>query len=153
MRTSIGTGFRVPSIAERFVDDTSFLPLASNVELRPETSLGLDAGLRFARGAWEAEATFFAARYMRLTEAVFVPAWCFSVSQCRFGAHNRNRKPHRLSQPKMGRLDRLPAHPHTRRRDRRAPSLSPGSPRTSPRWMEVESLGPRHLWPLPERTR
>ncbi len=73
VRTSIGTGFRVPSIAERFVDDTSFLPLASNVELRPETSLGLDAGLRFARGAWEAEATFFAARYRRLTEAVFVP--------------------------------------------------------------------------------
>ncbi len=72
VRTSVGSGFRVPSIAERFVDDTSFLPLASNAGLRPETSLGIDAGLRWARGPWEAEATAFATRYRRLTEAVFV---------------------------------------------------------------------------------
>ena len=93
-RASVGSGFRVPSIAERFVDDTSFLPLAPNAALRPETSLGLDFGLRFARGPWEAEATLFATRYRHLTEAIFVPnleAFQFrNVASARtLGAENR----------------------------------------------------------------
>jgi outer membrane cobalamin receptor len=72
VRASAGSGFRVPSIAERLVDDTSFLPLASNLDLRPETSRGLDVGVRAERGTLSAELTAFATRYDGLIEAVFV---------------------------------------------------------------------------------
>ncbi len=44
-RASYGHGFRVPSVAERFVSNRDFLPLESNVTLRPERSVGYEAGL------------------------------------------------------------------------------------------------------------
>ncbi len=49
LRAAAGAGFRVPGVTERFVDDSQFLPLIPNVDLRPETSRGVEAGIRAAR--------------------------------------------------------------------------------------------------------
>jgi outer membrane receptor for ferrienterochelin and colicins len=47
VRVAYGLGFRVPSVSERFVNNSDYLPLSPNLNLRPETSMGLEAGLRW----------------------------------------------------------------------------------------------------------
>ncbi|MEM6646893.1 MAG: TonB-dependent receptor [Bacteroidota bacterium] len=68
-------GFRVPSFAERFVDNRSFLPIVSNYTLRPETSNAIELGYRTQRqvGATPitVTATAFTTRYDDLIEPVF----------------------------------------------------------------------------------
>ena len=75
-RAAYGAGFRVPGVAERYVDDASFFPILANPALRPETSRGVEAGARgtvrvgAARLALDAAA--FTTGYRRLVEPVFV---------------------------------------------------------------------------------
>ncbi|GAB5518886.1 MAG: hypothetical protein RhofKO_11370 [Rhodothermales bacterium] len=68
-------GFRVPSFAERFVDNRSFLPIISNYTLRPETSAALELGYRTQRQVRTTPITFtataFTTRYDDLIEPVF----------------------------------------------------------------------------------
>ncbi len=45
-RLAGGMGFRVPSLAERFTDDQSFIPIFRNPRLKPETSSSIEGGLR-----------------------------------------------------------------------------------------------------------
>lgn len=46
LRASWGKGFRVPSIAERFTDDQGYFPVFRNLDLRPETSVSYEVGVR-----------------------------------------------------------------------------------------------------------
>ena len=76
-RASFGRGFRVPSVAERFVSNSDFFPLESNLTLRPETSTGYEAGITYA-GPFagilnlKSELTGFWNEYRRLVEPTFV---------------------------------------------------------------------------------
>ncbi len=77
-RTSLGKGFRVPSVAERFFNNRDFFPLESNLALRPETSTGYEAGLMWQgpvrnRFSLKAELTGFWNHYRRLVEPAFQP--------------------------------------------------------------------------------
>ncbi len=77
-RTSLGKGFRVPSVAERFFNNRDFFPLVSNLALRPETSTGYEAGLTWQgpvqnRLSLKAEFTGFWNNYRRLVEPAFQP--------------------------------------------------------------------------------
>lgn len=77
VRASAGRGFRVPGVAERYVNDDSFLPLLSNVNLRPETSTGGELGLRMALlpmagVALNLDLAAFHTTYRDLVEPVFV---------------------------------------------------------------------------------
>lgn len=76
-RTSFGRGFRVPSVAERFVNNSDFFPLESNVTLKPETSTGYEAGMTYITPilnlfSVKAELTGFWNEYRRLVEPTFV---------------------------------------------------------------------------------
>lgn len=76
-RASFGKGFRVPSVAERFVTSSDFFPLKSNLALKPETSTGYEAGITYLRGftdlfSLKAELTGFWNEYRRLVEPTFV---------------------------------------------------------------------------------
>jgi outer membrane receptor protein involved in Fe transport len=51
LRMAYGKGFRVASLAERFTDDQSFIPIFRNPEIRPETSTSYELG---AKGWFEA---------------------------------------------------------------------------------------------------
>ncbi len=46
LRASYGQGFRVPSVAERYVDNRDFFPVVSNIGLRPEQSTGYELGFK-----------------------------------------------------------------------------------------------------------
>lgn len=77
MRASAGRGFRVPGVAERYVNDDSFLPLLSNVNLRPETSTGGEVGLRYESSPASSlrfglDLAVFHSSYRDLVEPVFV---------------------------------------------------------------------------------
>ena len=77
-RASFGRGFRVPSVAERFVNNSDFFPLESNIGLKPETSTGYEAGLTYNRPlfrGWnlKTELTGFWNEYRRLVEPQFIP--------------------------------------------------------------------------------
>ncbi|MDR9366197.1 MAG: TonB-dependent receptor, partial [Balneolaceae bacterium] len=76
-RASFGRGFRVPSVAERFVNNSDFFPLESNITLKPETSTGYEAGVTFISPildafSLKAELTSFWNEYRRLVEPTFV---------------------------------------------------------------------------------
>ena len=78
-RVSVGKGFRVPSVAERFVSNSDFLPLESNIALKPETSLGYEAGITLrnrlgGRMNLKTELTGFWNEYSSLVEPTFMPA-------------------------------------------------------------------------------
>lgn len=78
-RLSVGKGFRVPSVAERFVSNSDFLPLESNIALEPETSLGYETGLTFRhrlgnRFSAKTEVTGFWNEYDNLVEPTFMPS-------------------------------------------------------------------------------
>ena len=46
-RASAGAGFRVPSVAERYTDDQGYFPVFRNLDLRPETSINAELGVRY----------------------------------------------------------------------------------------------------------
>jgi outer membrane receptor for ferrienterochelin and colicins len=76
LRAAYGAGFRVPGVTERYVDDSDFLPLVANPDLAPETSDGIEAGVR---GRWnlgavrmDLDAATFRTDYHDLVEPVFV---------------------------------------------------------------------------------
>ncbi|WP_234570479.1 TonB-dependent receptor [Rhodohalobacter sp. 614A] len=76
-RASFGKGFRVPSVAERFVTSSDFFPLESNLTLKPETSTGYEAGITYLGPfinslSLKAELTGFWNEYRRLVEPTFV---------------------------------------------------------------------------------
>ena len=76
-RVSVGRGFRVPSVAERFVSNRDFLPLESNIALEPETSLGYEAGFTLRNRLWDrlnlrTELTGFWNEYSSLVEPTFI---------------------------------------------------------------------------------
>ncbi len=72
LRASAGSGFRVPGVTERYVDDSSLFPIVSNPGLRPETSMGYDVGLRGVAGFFTLDAALFWTDFRRLVEPVFV---------------------------------------------------------------------------------
>lgn len=76
LRASAGSGFRVPGVTERYVDDAQFLPLLPNPDLRPETSVGAEAGLRTGTTIGgvrvDVDAAAFQTDYRRLVEPRFV---------------------------------------------------------------------------------
>lgn len=76
VRASFGKGFRVPSVAERFVENRDFFPLVSNLTLLPETSTGYEAGFTYlgmirSNLSLKAELTGFWNDYRRLVEPTF----------------------------------------------------------------------------------
>lgn len=76
-RASFGRGFRVPSVAERFVNNSDFFPLESNLTLKPETSTGYEAGMTYITPilnsySLKTELTGFWNEYRRLVEPTFV---------------------------------------------------------------------------------
>jgi outer membrane receptor for ferrienterochelin and colicins len=78
VRTSYGQGFRVPSVAERFISNRDFFPVESNLALKPEQSEGYEIGLHVNAGlgkkaALEFDVAAFRNEYNGLIEAVFVP--------------------------------------------------------------------------------
>lgn len=78
LRAAFGKGFRVPSLAERYVNNSSFLPLIQNLDLRPEESTGYEAGVRGTVASRSVRLTYDAALfqtdYERLVEPTFVPS-------------------------------------------------------------------------------
>ncbi|MEZ4695130.1 MAG: TonB-dependent receptor [Rhodothermales bacterium] len=54
LRASIGTGFRSPSVAERYTNDQSFFPIFRNLDLLPETSRSVETGLH---AEWDRDQT------------------------------------------------------------------------------------------------
>lgn len=79
-RAAYGEGFRVPSVAERFVTTSDYLPVLANLDLRPETSrsyeLGMHGLLLAATGPFSLtfDAAGFWSDYRRLIEPVFLAA-------------------------------------------------------------------------------
>lgn len=78
LRASYGQGFRVPSVAERFISNREFFPVESNMALMPEESEGYEIGLHLNLGlgrkaAMEFDVAAFHNEYDGLIEAVFVP--------------------------------------------------------------------------------
>ncbi|CAN5191420.1 N/A [soil metagenome] len=76
-RASFGKGFRVPSVAERFVSSSDFFPLESNLALQPETSTGYEAGFTvtspIGRNFYlKADVSGFWNEYQRLVEPTFI---------------------------------------------------------------------------------
>ncbi len=76
-RASLGKGFRVPSVAERFFNNQDFFPLVSNLALQPETSMGYEAGFTYMNLigrnlSIKAELTGFWNDYRRLVEPTFI---------------------------------------------------------------------------------
>ncbi len=78
MRAAYGEGFRVPSVAERFVSDTDYLPIVPNFDVRPEVSRSYEVGLRASPllGGWAVmiDGAWFWNDYRRLVEPTFVPS-------------------------------------------------------------------------------
>ena len=77
-RASYGQGFRVPSVAERFISNREFFPVESNLALMPEESEGYEIGVHLnaglgERAALEFDIATFRNEYNGLIEAVFVP--------------------------------------------------------------------------------
>lgn len=76
VRASYGRGFRVPSLAERFVNNGDFFPVVLNLDLRPELSTGYEVGVRAASNripslSLSADVAGFWTHYRRLVEPVF----------------------------------------------------------------------------------
>ena len=80
LRIAWGQGFRVPSVAERFVENDDFLPIVSNLDLKPETSNSYEFGLRKNRSmsilgspvTVTLDGALFRSAYRNLIEPVFV---------------------------------------------------------------------------------
>lgn len=78
LRGAFGEGFRVPSVMERFVSNADYLPLVSNLDLRPESSRSYEVGIRGyppLRGlSIILDGAAFWSDYWQLIEPTFVPA-------------------------------------------------------------------------------
>ena len=79
IRAAAGTGFRVPSMAERYINNQEFLPLLPNPDLMPEKSLSVEGGIHYilplpAQSGLQIETSFFWADYQHLVEPQFQPA-------------------------------------------------------------------------------
>lgn len=78
VRGAFAEGFRVPSVLERFVSSTTYLPLVSNIDLRPETSRSYEVGLRafplLSGLSTTVDGAAFWSDYWELIEPTFVPA-------------------------------------------------------------------------------
>ncbi len=79
VRAAYGLGFRVPGVAERFVNNRDFLPLESNLDLRPETSVGYEIGSNYAvrlsqNVSLDTDIALFWNEYNNLVEPRFVPS-------------------------------------------------------------------------------
>lgn len=77
-RASFGRGFRVPSVAERFVSSRDFFPLESNLALQPETSTGYETGFTITTPVGshfhlKTDVSGFWNEYQRLVEPTFIP--------------------------------------------------------------------------------
>lgn len=76
VRLAFGQGFRVPSLAERFVNNQDFFPIIPNVDLRPEESTSYEVGLRgtlpLAESSVEFDAAVFWNDFAHLVEPTFV---------------------------------------------------------------------------------
>lgn len=77
LRASFGQGFRVPGIAERYIDNQDFFPFFPNFRLKPELSTGYEVGLRIQHGRpgeerISVDAALFWSDYERLVEPKFV---------------------------------------------------------------------------------
>lgn len=76
LRGAYGEGFRVPSVTERFVSNTDYLPLITNLDLRPEISRSYEIGLRAFPdlGFWKPtlDGALFWNDYRRLVEPTFI---------------------------------------------------------------------------------
>ncbi len=78
LRLAYGEGFRAPSVLERFVESSSYLPIVSNPDLRPETSRSYELGVRGqpAPGGvsrFTIDAALFLSQYRELIEPKFAP--------------------------------------------------------------------------------
>lgn len=78
LRGSYGQGFRVPSLAERFINNQSFFPIVLNLDLQPELSEGYEIGVRgnttiSSWGIVTLDVAAFSTNYRRLVEPTFVP--------------------------------------------------------------------------------
>lgn len=77
LRGAFGDGFRVPSVAERFVSNSDYLPIVTNIEVRPEISRSYEIGARSysSIAGWSVvlDGAFFWNDYRRLVEPVFIP--------------------------------------------------------------------------------
>lgn len=78
LRASYGQGFRVPSVAERFINNREFFPVESNLALRPEESEGFEIGFHINApignlSAVEFDVAAFRNDYDGLIETVFMP--------------------------------------------------------------------------------
>jgi vitamin B12 transporter len=69
LKASVGTGFKAPSLSQLYQDFPAF-DFFGNPNLRPETSMGLDAGIEqsLAEGHVAVGATYFANRIANLIE-------------------------------------------------------------------------------------
>lgn len=78
LRLAYGQGFRAPSVLERFVESSDYLPIVSNPDLKPETSQSYELGVRGqpARGGvplFTIDAALFLSQYRELIEPTFAP--------------------------------------------------------------------------------
>ena len=77
LRASFGRGFRVPGIAERYIDNQDFFPFFPNHTLRPELSTGYELGVRVQEASiatigYSFDAAAFWTDYDGLVEPRFV---------------------------------------------------------------------------------
>ncbi len=76
LRGAFGEGFRVPSVTERFVSNSDYLPLITSLDLRPEISRSYELGVRLFPewGPWTPtiDGAVFWNDYRRLVEPTFV---------------------------------------------------------------------------------
>ena len=75
-RAAYGEGFRVPSVAERFISNSDYLPIVTNLDVRPEISRSYEVGLRASPTlfAWSIalDGALFWNDYRRLVEPTFI---------------------------------------------------------------------------------
>ena len=78
LRLAYGEGFRAPSVLERFVESSDYLPIVSNPDLKPETSRNYELGVRGQSAAgsglfFSVDAALFLSQYRELIEPKFAP--------------------------------------------------------------------------------
>ncbi len=78
VRLAYGEGFRAPSVLERFIESSDYLPIVSNPDLKPETSRSYEIGIRGRPSFGGAplftiDAALFLSQYRELVEPKFAP--------------------------------------------------------------------------------
>ena len=80
VRLAYGEGFRAPSVLERFIESSDYLPIVSNRDLKPETSRSYELGIRGQPtlggvSGVAIDAALFLSQYKELIEPTFAPAF------------------------------------------------------------------------------